>query len=367
MNELATTPPADDAGGDGFVEKHNATLNIGADKLRPGLAELVAEKKATQAQADVVWWYFAYCKEEGFSLNRASFELGYENTTTLFRVFTCTYGAKLDNVCEKILRFKKLKTVRGNINDMPFVETSVARRIMDACEAAFVTQSVAMIWSDTQTGKTYALEEYARRNNHGTTKYVRLPSKAGIQIVAKEIATACYVSKDSSYEGLRERILKAINHTNLLVVDEIQEAFICYQKTSAIAVIEFLREIHDLTKCGLVLCMNNLGRENFSTGKLAPVLKQMEKRGPIKVRLPDQAPLSDFLMIADKAFGLKKPEAAALDIVKVLRSSYGIGPYCHYLKIGARLAKNAGEPCTWEHFIRGHNMLVSLSDAGGDK
>lgn len=363
-----TLPAAQDETASGeFVEKHNATLNIGADKIRPGLAALVLEQKATQEQADDIWWYFAYCKENGFSLNRASTELGYENNTTMFRVFSCTYGAKLDNVCERIRRFKKLKAIRGNINDMPFVMTSVAQRIMDVCDAAFATQSIAMIWSDTQTGKTYALQEFARRNNHGTTKYVRMPSKAGIQIVAKCIAEACYVSKDSSYEGLRDRILKAINHTNLLIIDEVQEAFICYQKTSAIAVIEFIREIYDLTKCGVVLCMNNLGRENFSIGKLAPVLKQMEKRGPLKIRLPDKAPMSDFLMIAEKAFGLEKPESSALEIIKVLRDSYGIGPYCDYLKVGMRLAKNIGKPYSWDHFVRGYNTLVSLSEPEGHK
>lgn len=361
-------PAAPGPDGEGFVEKHNATLNIGGDKLKPKLDDLVRSKDATQEQADMVWWYFAFCKENGFSLRRAATELGIDQAT-IYRLFTCTYGAKLDNLCAKILRYRKMVEARGNINDMPFVETSIARKVGQVCQAAWASQSIAMIWGDTQIGKTYALQNYQRDNNHGTTKYVRLPAKAGVQMVAKEFARACYVSADSSFEGIRDRILKAVDSSNLVIVDEVHEAFISYQKTSAVSILEFLREIHDRTRCGMVLCMTNIGRDEIERGKLSPVLKQLSRRGVIKLQLPDQAPEADFHLIAKRAFKLDKPEGDVLDIVRTIRHQNGIGVFCHFLKIGARIAKNAGEAFAWEHFQHGYNALTSLSDktAGGAK
>lgn len=367
MNQTLPAAPDENQPGE-FVEKHNAFLNVGGDTLKPGLDELVRKGGANQEQADLVWWYFAFCKENGFSLRRAATELGIDNAT-IHRLFHCTYGAKLDNLCAKILRYRKTVEARGNINDVPFVETSIARKVEQVCQAAWASQSIAMIWGDTQIGKTYALQHYAAENNHGTTKYVRLPAKAGVQMVAKAFARACYVSADSSFEGIYERILKAVDSSNLVIVDEVHEAFISYLKTSAVSILEFLREIHDRTRCGMVLCMTNIGRDEIERGKLSPVLKQLSRRGVIKLQLPDMAPESDFHLIARRAFKLEKPEGDVLDIVKTIRHNNGIGVYCHYLKIGARIAKNAGEEFSWDHFRMGYNTLASLSDkaAGGAK
>ena len=367
MTEAQTAAPADDQGGE-FIEKHNATLNIGGDKLKPKLDELVQNKAATQEQADMVWWYFAFCKDNGYSLRRAATEIGVDQAT-VYRLFTCTYGAKLDNLTAKIGRYKRTIDARGNINEMPFVETSIGRKIGQVCHATWASQSIAMIWGESQTGKTFALQNHARNNNHGTTKYIRLPAKAGVQMVAKEFARACYVSADSSFEGIRDRIMKAVDSSNLVIVDEVHEAFISYQKTSAVSILEFLREIHDRTHCGMVLCMTNIGRDEIERGKLSPVLKQLSRRGVIKLQLPDLAPESDFHLIAKKAFSLEKPEGDALEIIRTIRQQNGIGVFCHYLKIGARMAKNLGVDYAWEHFVTAYNTLTSLSDksAGGSK
>ena len=119
----------------------------------------------------------------------------------------------------------------------------------------------------------------------------------------------------------------------------------------------------------MVLCMTNIGRDEIERGKLSPVLKQLSRRGVIKLQLPDMAPESDFHLIAKKAFSLEKPEGDVLEIVRTIRHNNGIGVYCHYLKIGARIAKNAGEDFAWDHFRMGYNTLLSLSDkaAGGAK
>ena len=118
---------------------------------------------------------------------------------------------------------------------------------------ALISQTIVLMYGDSQIGKTTALEEYARRHNHGQTKYIRLPASAGVQLCAKEIAKACFVSTSSSFEGLRDRILKAIDDKNLIIIDELHQSFMSYQKQSQIKVLEFIREIYDRTQCGMVL------------------------------------------------------------------------------------------------------------------
>jgi DNA transposition AAA+ family ATPase len=368
MTTPKTAAPDPDDQEQQYLEKTNAHLNVGGDKVKPALAAVVKEGKATQEEADLVWWFYAYAKENGWSLSRSATELGVDSTT-IYRAFNGTYGAKYSNVCGKIERFKKLIDIRGHINDVPFVETSIGRKVQQVCHAAWASQSIAMIWGESQTGKTYALEHFARTNNHGTTKYVRLPSKGGIQMVAKEVARACYVSTNTSFESIRERILKSIDSSNLVIIDEVHEAFISYLKTSAVSILEFLREIHDRTRCGMVLCMTNIGRDEIERGKLAHVLKQVSKRGVIKLQLPDLAPEADFLLIAAKAFGLPKPEREVLEIIRTIREKNGIGVFCHYLKMGARYAANLRRDFAWDHFAKAYNTLLSLSDksAGGAK
>ena len=43
---------------------------------------------------------------------------------------------------------------------------------------------------DTEWGSNKNVEEFVRRNNHGQTKYVRLPASGGVLLVAKEFARA---------------------------------------------------------------------------------------------------------------------------------------------------------------------------------
>ncbi len=252
---------------------------------------------------------------------------------------------------------------------MPFVMTSVAKSIHDVCMATLSSQTVSMLWSETQTGKTHTLQHVESSLDLGVGRYYRLPSRASLQLVAREFARVNYVSGPTSYEGLRDGIFNSIDANNLVMIDEVQEALLCYDKKSTIAILEFFRELYDRKKCGLVLSMNNLGRDEMRSGVLAPIFQQLMKRGPIKLQLPDSAPLEDFYLIAHTVFGLEEPEGAAKDIVSLLRQNYGIGPFCHYLRMGERMAKTMNAVYSWVHFARAYNAISNLSDkkAGGVK
>jgi len=342
---------------DGFI-KANSTINLSANTVRPALDEMVAEGKCTEEQRDLIWWFFAWCKENGYTLAKSGSEVGV-SSTTVYRIWTNSYGASVDNVCDKIATYRRISEGRAQIMDTGFVETSLAARIFNACNAALISQTIVLLYGDSQIGKTRALTQYARENNHGQTIYIRLPASAGVQMVAKEIARACYVSPKSSFEDLRERILRAIGANNLVIVDELHQVFMSYHKNSQIKVLEFLREIYDRTNCGMVLCGTHVLRSEIETGRLALSLEQLRRRCTHTIQLPSKTSKADLVKIADR-FGLPEPGSDEEEIIKDMIHKSGLGMYIKFLQASSRLAAKREEPLDWSHFIHAYNIIRKL-------
>jgi DNA transposition AAA+ family ATPase len=347
---------------DGTVgNTHAATsnINISGDVVKMALADLVRKAEITEEQSGLIWWYFCHARGQGFDLKDAAREIG-KDTTTLYRVWTGKYGAKLDNFCQDIARYRRLAEERSNRVKLDFVETSTWRKIDSVCHAALVSQTVAFIWGDSQIGKTTSIEEYARRNNHGETKLVRMPASAGVQLFMKELAKACFVSTESCFEKLRDRVLNAIDERTLLIIDELHQAFTSYQHGSAIKVFEVIREIYDRTHCGMVLVGTNVLRTELTTGKLAPILEQLRRRGTIKVQLPATPPKADLDKIAKK-FGLPPADGIAAEVVKDMIHTSGLGMYIKFLQSASMMAGRDGKKATWDHFVQANDIIAKLS------
>jgi len=347
-------------------KKENATLNISGDTVKQTLKKQIEKGEVTQSQADLVWWYYAYSKQNGYSLSLASLELGYDANSTLFRLWTGTYGAKIDKICAKIERFKKIAEERDSTASINFVETTIAKAIARFCDAALYSQTIAFIYGDSQIGKTTALMEYARLNNHGQTKYIRMPASAGVQIVAKEIARACFVSTSTCFENLRESILNSIDHNTLIIIDEVHQCFLSYQKGSQMKILEFIREIYDRTQCGMVLCGTNVLKEEIQQGKLARMLEQLRRRGTHPLQLPAKPPKKDLDKIA-AAFRLPPPDGDALEIVRDMIHRSGLGMYVKFLQTAGRIAKKENKKLSWDHFILAHDLIQKLSEHKEEK
>ena len=343
------------------AKKQDENFNIGGDTVKANLGEMLKVEKITQEQSDLIWWFYSFARANDWSLKQAAGEMGVDGST-LYRVLRNEYGAKLDNFCEKLERYKKLAVERATITDVTFVETKTAKSIFQVCDAALFSQTIAFIFGDSQQGKTTALEEYARRHNHGQTKYIRLPASAGVQLVAKEFAKACFVSHKSCFDHLRDRIMRAIDNKNLIIIDELHQCFSSYNKTSTIKVLEFIREIHDRTKCGMVLCGTHVLKEEIERGKLSLMAEQLRRRGIIKIELPKNPPKADIDKIA-KSFGLEAPgmESTEYDIIKSMLQHSGLGMYVKFLQAASSMANKQKAPLDWNHFIKAHDIIARLS------
>jgi DNA transposition AAA+ family ATPase len=308
---------------------------------------------------DQLRWLYAFARENGWNLSRLADETKI-SVTTLYRAFNGTYAAKLDNLIERISSYRRLAEARGTLGDAPFAMTSIARKIDRTCEWALVSQSIAFIFGNRGLGKTLAFERRRETHNHGQTKLIRMPASAGVQLMMKEIAKACYISPNSCFDSLRERVLQAIDHTNLVIIDELHQVFLSYQRGSAIKCLEVIREIHDRTKCGMVLCGTTQLKKEISLGQHAEMLEQFTDRGVLKVQLPTKLPRADVLLIA-KGYGLDdEPEGLANELVNELMEARSLRKFGKLLQAATRFASKTGERVTWAHFLKAHDILAKL-------
>jgi DNA transposition AAA+ family ATPase len=342
------------------TDKDTSNLNLSADTVKAALTAMEKAGDATPEQAQLLWWFFCHCRESGMTLKQAA-QACSRDSTTVYRVWTNKYGAKIDGICNDLARYRKISEARATKTKLGFVETSTYKIIERVCNAALHSQTVAFIWGDPQIGKTTCLEEYARRNNHGQTKLFRMPASAGVQLMMKELARVCYVSPESCFEKLRERVINAIDDKTLLIVDEVHQVFTSYLLSSAIKSLEVLREIYDRTGCGLVLCSTNVGRDEFEGGKLSKMLEQLRRRGTIKIQLSSRPPKGDLDRIS-KAFGLPPADGEALEVVKSMIHTSGLGMYIKFLHNAAQLAQHEDRKLSWDHFVKAHDIIARLSN-----
>ncbi len=333
------------------------SLRISADTVQKALAKLVEEGEIDTEGRDAIWWFYNYCQEKNLSLEDAGKAIR-KDSTTVYRLLVGRYGAKYDNLLAEIARFRSVAAERDARRNIGFIETSVWKSINEACNYARINQERVLIYGPSQIGKTFALEEYQRRNNHGQTRLVRMPSAPTLQSFLNFLADACHVPHESNWTTTRSRIFASLDDRMLLIVDEAHEAFVGCSQSTSLRIMEFIREVHDRSKCGVVISGTKLLQHEIERGKSAPVLEQMRRRGIVDRILPDVLPRADVLKFAE-AFGLPAPEGAADEIIRQVVSSSGIKQVVSLLRAAGALALKQRKPLSWDHFVIAYDVIVN--------
>lgn len=341
-------------------EKGQSIITIPGDMVQKALSRLLNSEEINEAQRSEIWWYYSHAKDNNWSLTKAG-ETIRRDSSTAHRLFTGTYGAKYDNLVDEIRSYHKITDMRGNRKVLEFVETSTWNKINKICNHALATQSPAFIYGESQIGKTACLEEWARRNNHGTSRLIRCPAAPILGTMLEELAAALYISSHGGKQSeLRRRIINAVDSNMILIIDELHQAVIGCKSSSTIRIIEFLREIHDRRKCGMVFCGTNVLRTGIEEGKHQLVLDQFRRRGIVTLNLPAKPPSGDINKIA-KAFELPPPEGKAAEIIAGMITTSGIGQYIKFLQSSSNLANKQQKPLSWDHFVTAYDAITKLS------
>ena len=336
-----------------------ARISIPGDTVKTALARLAQTGQIDAAQEGLVWWFYCHARESNWRLRDAADAIG-RDKTTVHRLFNGSYGAGYGGLVDEIARYKKIADERAKRRDIGFVETSTWVKVEAVCRNALYDSMPAFIYGASQIGKTASLLEYARRNNHGQTKYIRMPAAPTFQFAVKTVADACFISTRQNMDLTRRRIMDAVDDRTLVVVDEFHQCMSTTSDLVARKVVEFLREVYDRTGCGIVLCGTRVFRDEFERGRQALVFDQFRRRGMLELTLPDTPPKGDIVKIA-KAFDLPAPEGAVLDAIRSMLQESGVGKYIKYLQYAHRLAAGRRAALSWEHFAQAYNGIKSLS------
>lgn len=340
-------------------QEEQSRISVPGDTVQAALSRLVIGGELTEDDKAQIWWFYGHARDQRMSLADAGKCID-RDPTTIHRLFNGRYGAAYTNLVEEIIRYRKLAEERSKRRDIGYIETSTWRKVSVACRSALYDSMPAYIYGSSQIGKTAALEEYARRNNHGQTRYIRMPAAPTYREVLSLVAEACFISERHKTLDLRRRIVKAVDDRALLIFDEFHQVFIGASDLTARKVVEFVREIYDLTHCGIVICGTKVVREEFARGRQAMVWDQFRRRAMVELVLPDTPPTSDILMIA-KAFGLAAPDATTMEIVQQMLARSGIGMYFKFLQFAHGMAATQKKPLSWDHFQQSYKSIKALS------
>ena len=340
-------------------EQKQNRMNIPGDTVNQALERLVKEGELSEEARADVWWLYSYGMDNNMSLDDVGRAIN-KDSTTVHRVFSGRYGARYDGIVEDIRKFRALHAARGNRKKMEFVETTTWQKIEAVCKHALVGQLPVFIFGDSQVGKTTCLVEFARRNNHGQTKYVQIPACATLSIMTREIARACYISTRLNDAEIGARVTRAITGNMLLIIDELHRPFITSSPRTAIRIVEWFRELYDKTQCGIVFSSTRVGKEELENGPNALVLEQFRRRGIIQLELPPMPPKSDINRFA-KSFGLPPPDGEAAHLINTMLQNSGIKQYVVFLEAATNLAAKQQKPVSWDHFIAAYDKVQSLN------
>lgn len=339
-----------------------AQINISATTVKTAIDGLIQSGTITQEGYDSIWWYYNHCQANDWSQSRASREIKKSSWSTLYRVWTGTYGAGYESIIDSIDRVKIIVEQRAKLATIDFIETSVWHTISDVCDNALIGQEISTIHSDSQIGKSTAFGQYVKVNPGKRVILFRMPSVPNFSMFLNDFAAACYLARATNTNQMRQGILNSIDSRTLVIIDETHQLFLGAGKKSApVAILEFLREVHDATGCGVVICGTNVLNDELTRGPRAKIFRQLMRRGIIHVQLPNSTPKDDIKLAASKFGIIDKPDKEAFKLIADIDSDYGFGILLKVMKAASTLAGKKSTTPTWDHFVEAWVILQKLS------
>ena len=193
------------------------SLKVALDKYRAE-GRLSSEKDASS----LLWLHqFGFSNRQ--TIAQVADLLKYDKNT-VYKVLKGLHEARLDKFVAAVDEFRA-RTENDNVNGLPFVQTTLARRIAALCERAIVYGKIVFIYGCSHCGKTTSLKQYKAEKKFGEVVCVRMPAGGHLGAFKRRLASALLIAgKRSGYE-LDEEIFTALKKVRLLIVDEVAECF----------------------------------------------------------------------------------------------------------------------------------------------
>lgn len=332
----------------------------------PGDVVYAATANLPEAEKGAIRWFHKYAKDNDLTNGEAGLLIKYSDSaiSTLFRG---KYTADIKEIVGKIVAFRdselkkvELAEARAAVKKVPFVKTALTKKIWDLCRATRIFQRISYIFSDSQIGKSENLLQYQMAHNHGNTIYISVPTQGTLIHFIEKLAEVLSIPMTRNASYLRRRIINSFDHTMLLIVDEVHRCIPKSTSAMSLQTIEFIREIHDEKKCGVVMCGTNAFMDEIQKGKHMKMLKQARRRRLAFLPLPINPTEADLNTFA-AAYGLKPATGEALKLQNRIVDDEALGFWLTILRMGADLAaKRKRGVMSWQDVIEAEAGLRDL-------
>ena len=352
-------------------ERHAAVIMRGiampAHQVRAAIKQAVARGQVSEEDGEEVFWLYNYAQEYHLKEADLAAKMGAYDKNTIYQVFRGSYGVQGNgkysswaNFIKAIRDFKAVEIEEMKKKRIGIIETEVKKTVFQACTAALNDGMPAFIYGASQIGKTTALMEFQRLNNHGKTIYLRMGSGWTRPRLVRELALKFGngVKAKRSWM-LEDAIFGSLTRYNLLIIDEFHLALETSTDASAKAMMEFVREVYDRTGCGLVMSSTKVGLAGLEGGKNQLLFDQLRRRGVVRVVLPDVPPVRDINTIA-RSFDLPLPAGEVLAGIKQLVKTRGLGVFIKYLQKSYAVCRKAKTELSWDAYRKVVNGYLSL-------
>lgn len=360
------------------IDQHNignnvrASWNLSTDNFHANCARYSAEEK------EVMLACFRWCIDTRHPMAKADFarRIGCSDNL-LYKLYNGIYKSAAgqpmgpsEELISNMREFLKLELERYEAGETQFVVTPTVKKICNACDLARESGTIVFVWGPSHVGKTWTLERYyTPRHNHARTTYVRMMAASGLGGMVRRIADKLGISDKSNTADLIQRIKNALHSGVLLILDECHLLAHTYRKGSFHVCMEVLREIHDETGCGMVLCWTILNDVKAASQK---ELQQLWRRGVHKVPLPMMPTKADIGAILEHN-GLKFPEREMevtvgkiteqpYEVIRQVAKNEALKAITERIRYGRKLANKAGQKLRWEHFIDAHLRIAKQAE-----
>lgn len=246
----------------------------------------------------------------------------------------------------KIESYKALIEKRAQIHGAQFAENSISKAIFAALDYALVNNTIALVMGESRLGKTCAIQEWQRRNNHGRSVYVEIPPVGGVRALLQAIAEAVGVNTALNTTKTFQAVCRAFNHNRILILDEARR-LVPKGRTTEVP-IETVRSIHDQTRCAVALCSTQRMAQELQQSRY--LYEQLIGRISMPVVLPANLTPEDILPIV-KQF-LPNPRDTTTEVLLHLANQPGrLATVVETLKFAHRGAAKAKTPITDQHVL----------------
>jgi hypothetical protein len=286
-------------------------VNIGLNIFKNGI------KDYSEPERELLEWLWGYTFDElAGSKSALCTAVGYD-WTVLFKIFTGRYEAGLERFCESVANLRK----RSEAGGARFVQTVVTERIVEALDYAKDSQAMVAVTGPTGRSKTHTAQWWAKHNNHGRARYLRIPSGCTRRTMVQLLCRSCGIGiNGKKTSDLEARLFKAFDFRNTIIIDE--AGHLLPRCGTGVSAIEFVRDIHDICGCGVALVFTNVYLEEFRHGRLAAYFEQYLGRIKFTVTIPQEV-LRDEVSAVVRAYRGDPPEKLLSLATKLARGRDG--------------------------------------------